>query len=66
MARTRMARTRIVSVVSGKGGVGKTTTSLSIASYWPMTGHQTYLVLPRTWQPQSSKLLSSEVSIVRA
>lgn len=39
-----MARSRIVSVVSGKGGVGKTTTSLSIASYWSLTGHQTYLV----------------------
>lgn len=40
----RMARTRIVSVVSGKGGVGKTTTSLSLASYWALTGHETYLV----------------------
>ncbi len=35
---------RIVSVVSGKGGVGKTTISISLASVWALSGDDTYLV----------------------
>lgn len=36
--------TKIVAVASSKGGVGKTTTSVSLASHWAAAGYETYLV----------------------
>lgn len=39
-----MAKTRTVSVISGKGGVGKTTTAVALASYWAASGSDTYFV----------------------